>query len=495
MADAGHGTGGPQPGARTARPPGPAEPDPQRWRALVVCLIAGFMTLLDVSIVNVALPTVRAGLHMGQSGLQWVVSGYALAFGLALVPAGRIGDARDRRSVFLFGLALFTAASALAGAAQNEAWLIVARLVQGFAGGIVVPQVSGFIQTSFPGPERGRAFGMLGAVIGVSTAVGPLLGGLLIHVFGPQDGWRWVFLVNVPIGVAALPVAHHLLPARRPPPGGRRHSDLDPVGVLLLGTGTTALLLPFVQEQWHGTARWLLVPAALGVLTAFVAWETRYGRSREPLVSMDLFARRSYAAGTLISLAYFAGFTSVFFVFTLYLQAGLHYSALAAGLAITPFALGSGAAAALGGRMVARHGRRLVAVGLATVLAGLAGAALAAHFGSGPAVGWATAGPLLLAGIGSGLVIAPNVTVTLQEVPVARAGSAGGVLQTAQRLGSAVGIAVVGSVFLSHAAGGPHAWSTAFDTGIAVSAGFVLVSLTVATADIRRGRREPADRD
>ncbi|WP_425555190.1 MFS transporter [Kitasatospora arboriphila] len=495
MASAGPGSGGPQPDARTDLPDTSAEPVPQRWRALVVCLIAGFMTLLDVSIVNVALPTVRTGLHMTQSGLQWVLSGYALAFGLALVPAGRLGDARDRRAVFLTGLALFTAASALCGAAQNEAWLITARLVQGLAGGIIVPQVSGFIQTSFPGPERGRAFGMLGAVIGISTAVGPLLGGLLIELAGPQHGWRWVFLVNVPIGVAALPVARRLLPDPPPRPAGRvRHSDLDPVGILLLGVGTTALLLPFVQEQWHDRARWLLLPFAVLLLTAFAAWESRYGRHREPLVSMDLFARRSYAAGTLLSLLYFAGFTSVFFVFTLYLQAGLHYTALAAGLAITPFAVGSAVAAAVGGRLVARRGRRLVALGLASVLVGLGGAALAAHLTSGDSTGWATAAPLLLAGAGSGLVIAPNQTVTLQEVPVVRAGSAGGVLQTAQRIGSAVGIAVVGSVFLGHAGGAPDAWTGAFQLGIAVSAAFVLVALAVAAADIRGHRPPPPEK-
>ncbi|KJS52434.1 hypothetical protein VM98_31490, partial [Streptomyces rubellomurinus subsp. indigoferus] len=327
----------------------------RRWEALAVCLVAGFMTLLDVSIVNVALPTVRAGLHMSESGLQWVLSGYALAFGLVLVPAGRLGDARSRRAVFLTGLALFTAASALAGAAQNQEWLVLARLFQGAAGGVLVPQVSGFIQTLFQGPERGRAFGALGATIGLSTAVGPLLGGLLIHLAGPQDGWRWVFLVNLPIGVAALPIARRLLPP--PPPAGERagHRDFDPVGVLLLGAGTVALLLPFVQErQWHGSARWLLLPLAAVLLAAFVGWERAYGRRREPLVSLALFAVRPYAAGVLLSLVYFAGFTAIFFIFTLYLQAGQHYSALKAGLAITPFAVGSGVAAAVGGRLVSR---------------------------------------------------------------------------------------------------------------------------------------------
>lgn len=316
----------------------------RRWRALAVCLVAGFMTLLDVSIVNVALPTVRAGLHMSDSGLQWVLSGYALAFGLVLVPAGRLGDARSRRTVFLTGLALFTLASALAGAARNQDWLVLARLFQGAAGGVLVPQVSGFIQVLFQGAERGRAFGALGATVGLSTAVGPLLGGLLIHLFGPHDGWRWVFYVNLPIGVAALPLAYRLLPA--PQATARAgHRDFDPVGMLLLGSGTVAVLLPFVQEQqWHSAARWLLLPLAAVLLAAFVGWERYYARHREPLVSMGLFAVRPYAAGVTLSLVYFAGFTAIFFIFTLYLQTGLHYSALAAGVAVTPFALGSAVA-------------------------------------------------------------------------------------------------------------------------------------------------------
>ncbi|MDH6707855.1 EmrB/QacA subfamily drug resistance transporter [Kitasatospora sp. MAA19] len=459
----------------------------RRWRALAVCLVAGFMTLLDVSIVNVALPTVRAGLHMSDSGLQWVLSGYALAFGLVLVPAGRLGDARSRRTVFLTGLALFTLASALAGAARNQDWLVLARLFQGAAGGVLVPQVSGFIQVLFQGAERGRAFGALGATVGLSTAVGPLLGGLLIHLFGPHDGWRWVFYVNLPIGVAALPLAYRLLPA--PQAAARAgHRDFDPVGMLLLGSGTVAVLLPFVQEQqWHSAARWLLLPLAAVLLAAFVGWERYYARHREPLVSMGLFAVRPYAAGVTLSLVYFAGFTAIFFIFTLYLQTGLHYSALAAGVAVTPFALGSAVAAAVGGRLVGRLGRRLVLAGLLLVLLGLLTSALAVQQWPGQSVAWATALPLLVAGVGSGLVISPNQTLTLQQVPVARAGSAGGVLQTAQRVGSAVGIAVVGSVFFAHAQGPRPDWAWAFQLGVAVAAGLVLAALLVAVADVAAG--------
>ncbi|HEV2638223.1 MAG TPA: MFS transporter [Actinocrinis sp.] len=473
--------------------------DPTRWRALTVCLVAAFMTLLDVSIVNVALPSIRSGLHMSQSGLQWVLSGYALAFGLALVPAGRLGDARSRRAVFMVGLASFTIASALAGAARNEVWLVVARLVQGAAGGMVIPQVSGFIQEQFRGAERGKAFGLLGAAIGVSTAIGPLLGGLLIQLFGVQDGWRWVFYVNLPIGVAALPLAYRLLPrpdqtpadAQKKQKAGARLRDLDPIGTVLLGAGTVLLLLPFVEEQeWHSASKWLLLPIAAVLVGCFVLWERRYARHGEPVVNPSLFKARSYSLGSVLSLLYFAGFTAIFFIYTLYLQSGLNYSALLAGLAITPFAAGSGVSSAIGGRVVDRFGRPLVLAGLVLVLVGLGATVWAVHVWPGREVGWATALPLLVAGIGSGLVVSPNQALTLSEVPVVRAGSAGAVLQTGQRIGSAVGIAAVGSVFFSAVASTHGDWSLSFLRGMVVVLGFVFLALVAATVDVLGGREK-----
>lgn len=458
----------------------------RRWQALAVCLVAAFMTLLDVSIVNVALPTIRDGLHTSEAGLQWIVSGYALTFGLALVPAGRLGDARSRRAVFMFGLALFTVASALAGAAQDDLWLIVARLVQGVAGGILNPQVAGLIQQLFRGAERGRAFGALGAVIGLATATGPLLGGGLIALAGPDDGWRWVFYVNVPVGVAALFLARWLLPA--PVYGARQ--GLDPPGVLLLGAGVLCVLLPFVQhQQWRSPAKWLLLPAAAALLALFVLWERR---ARSPMVDLALFRLRSYALGSTIALLYFAGFTAIFFIFTLYLQNGLGYSALGAGLAIAPFSVGSGVAAIIGGRIVARFGRPLVAVGLGVVAGGLAAAWVAVELVPGTGVGWATALPLLVAGFGSGLVISPNQTITLSEVHHAEGGSAAGVLQTGQRVGTAAGIAWVGSVFFETVAGSGD-WAAAFRHGLIVILLFVLAALAAAVADVTGGRRRVRD--
>lgn len=455
----------------------------RRWRALAICLVAAFMTLLDVSIVNVALPSIRSGLRASSDGLQWILSGYALTFGLVLVPAGRLGDARSRRAVFVAGLALFTVASALAGVSQSTGWLVAARLLQGMAGGLLNPQIAGVIQIMFRGVERARAFGALGATIGIATAAGPLIGGALIALAGQREGWRWVFYVNLPVGLIALPLAWRLLPSSGPK---RRRESLDPVGVVLLGMGVTALLLPFVQEQvWHGRAKWLLVPLAVVVLAGFLGWERRH---REPMVNLSLFRRRSYTLGTTIALVYFAGFTAIFFIFTLYLQNGQRYSALLAGLAITPFALGSGVGAAVGGRVVSRLGRPLVAGGLGLVAAGLAATFLAADVAGGRDVALATAAPLLVAGIGSGLVISPNQTITLSEVPPEGGGSAAGMLQTGQRIGMSVGIAAVGAIFFATLAGSHGDWAAAFRRGLLIVLAFVLAALGAAVADLVTSR-------
>ncbi|MFC6936325.1 MFS transporter [Actinomadura yumaensis] len=460
----------------------------RRWQAVSVCLVAAFMTLLDVSIVNVALPSIREGLHASEAGLQWILSGYALTFGLVLVPSGRLGDARSRRAVFMAGLALFTLASAAAGLSPTIGFLIGARLVQGVAGGVLNPQVAGLIQQLFQGAERGKAFGALGATIGIATAAGPLLGGGLIALAGPDEGWRWVFYVNIPVGILALLLAWRLLPA---PVYGEKQG-LDPLGVLLLGAGVVSVMLPFVQEQqWHGWAKWLLVLFGAALLALFVAWERR---AKAPLVNLALFRKRSYALGAAIALLYFAGFTAVFFIFTLYLQNGLHYSALAAGLSITPFAVGSGVAAAVGGRIVARYGRPLVAIGLALVAVGLGAAWTAVELEPGSGVAWATAAPLLLAGLGSGLVISPNQTITLSEVPSAEGGSAAGVLQTGQRVGTAVGIAAVGAVFFATVAGTHGDWATAFRHGLIVILAFVLAALAAAIYDLTTGNASRASR-
>jgi EmrB/QacA subfamily drug resistance transporter len=466
---------------------GPPTADRAAWRALGVALVAMFMTLLDVSIVNVALPSIEASLGASQSDLQWIVSGYALTFALALVPAGRVGDARGRRTVYLVGLVGFVLASAACGAAQTSGQLTAARLLQGAAAGTVVPQVTGFVQQLFRGPERGRAFGVLGTVVGISTAVGPVLGGLILAVAGEDQGWRWIFLVNLPIGVVALVLARRSLPA--PAPGAGRRQSLDPVGVLLLGTALVLLLLPLLeQREWEGAAKWLLLPAAALVLGAFVLWERRHARRSQPLVDLRLFRSVSYSVGTAIAFAYFSGMTAIFFVLALFFQSGEGYTPLQSGLALTPFALGSAVAAMLGGRLVSRYGRSLVVVGLATVAAGLAVTDLV--IGSDPErVGLLTALPLLVAGAGSGLVITPNQTLTLATVPVGQGGAAGGVLNTFQRIGAAMGIALVGGVVFNRLETTGGDWSEAVAIGLRWSIALFGLALVLGVAELVRDRR------
>ncbi|MFB7244190.1 MFS transporter [Streptomyces populi] len=467
----------------------PPAPDQRRWKALAVCLTAGFISLLDTSIVNVALPSMEHGLAASEAAQSWVVSGYALTFGLVLVPAGRLGDMRGRRQSFLVGLALFTLSSGACGLAPSASWLVLFRLVQGAAAGMVAPQTSGLIQQMFQGAERAKAFGLLGSVIGISTAAGPLVGGVLIDAVGTDDGWRWVFFVNLPIGVAALAAGLRLLP--RFPSTGRRE-EFDPFGVLLLGTAVLALMLPLVQEQqWSGRLKWALLPVGALLLIAFWGWERRQKfRGRAPLVDLDLFSLRSFTLGSLISLTYFAGFTTVFFVYSLFLQNTAGYSALAAGVSVLPFAAASAVGAAVGGKLVMRHGRRLVVFGLLLVVAGLLGVVVAVQLVPLESVGWATALPMVVGGLGSGLTVSPNTTLTLTRVPVNRAGAAGGVLQTGQRIGSAAGIAVVGAVYFAHQA--HHGRSvTAIQLGLLTAVGMSVIALLLAVADLRVRQAHP----
>src|SRR3954453_16161143 len=240
------------------------------------------MTLLDVSIVNVALPSIEQGLHAQPNELQWIVAGYALALGLLLVPSGRFGDADGRRPVFMLGVALFVVASVASALAPTALALVLMRLVQGFAGGLISPQISGLIQSLFRGEERGKAFGYFGSTIGVSTGVGPLIGGALIALFGTDDGWRAVFFVNLPLGAAILLLARRYLPA--PTAAEHRPQALDPLGVVLLGAAILCFLVPFIEQlTWHSPLRVALFPLGAVLLIVWALHERRYSRTHEPL--------------------------------------------------------------------------------------------------------------------------------------------------------------------------------------------------------------------
>jgi EmrB/QacA subfamily drug resistance transporter len=420
---------------------------------LGVVLIGAFMILLDATIVNVAVPTIQRSLHAAYSQVEWVISGYALAYGLLLIPAGRAGDRIGHKKTFLAGLAGFTAASVLCGTSGSPAELVAWRVVQGAMAGIMNPPILAVIQAIFPPKERGKAFGLYGAVAGVSTALGPLAGGLLIA--WNLHGWDWrpIFLVNLPIGVIGFALALRLVPESH-----GKADRLDVIGIVLVSAAMLLLTYPLIQGQSAGWPAWTFgcLAAAPVVAAGFVFWERFVvRRGKTPLVNVSLFANRSFAAGTGVSLVYFAGFIGLLFVLSLYLQIGLGFSALRAGLTILPFAAGTFFGAAFSDPVARRIGRGVLILGSAVVALGIA-AVIAVIHAEGPSLAGVQLLPaLLIGGLGSGLVIAPNVDVVLSRIGWQDAGSASGVLNASQRLGQAIGVAVVGVAFFgSLGAGG-----------------------------------------
>ncbi|GAA0201439.1 MFS transporter [Cytobacillus oceanisediminis] len=450
-------------------------PHPHRWRILAVTLVVGFMSLLDVTIVNVAIPSIQEGLDTTPGAVQWVVSGYALTFGLTLVAGGRLGDAYGRRRLMLIGLAGFVASSAAAGLAPTAELVVVARLLQGASAGFLTPQSSGLIQQLFSGAERGRAFGYFGLTVSIASATGPLLGGLVIGLVGEDLGWRLLFLVNVPIGLVAAIAVARMVPGRQSDGGPGR---IDVPGAVLLGLSVLCLLYPLVSLE--SGARWPLV-LLVGVPLfgwAFAAWEHRLKRrGHEPLLDLDLLRRLpGFGNGMLVGTVYFTGFTGVFLVASVWLQGSRDVSALHAGLLLTPFALGSAITSPLAGRLVSTVGRSLTVGALGVMMVGVLGAALVAPGRPTEDLWWALAPFLLLAGLGGGAVVSPNITLTLQEVPPRMGGAAGGALQTGQRIGSSLGAALLATTYQVGAGG------SGGDTGIRVALFVALAVLALALA-------------
>ncbi len=423
------------------------EPDPRRWRVLAVSLVVGFMSLLDVTIVNVAVPSIRAGLDTSAATVQWVVSGYALAFGMTLVAGGRLGDAHGRRRMMTIGLIGFVVSSAAVGLAPNAAAIVLARLAQGASAGLLTPQNSGLIQQLFRGEERGRAFGMFGFTVAVASATGPLIGGALIGLLGEENGWRSLFLVNVPIGLVALVLIRRMVPDNDAA-SSTDDQRIDVVGAVLLGVAVLAVLYPLVSLEGGAGLPLVLLLAFPPLAWAFVRWERRTVRlDRPPLLDVSLLrGLPGYANGLLVGTLYFTGFTGIFLVLSVHLQEGEGFSPLHAALLMTPFAVGSAATSPLAGRLVGRLGRRVTLVALAVMMTGTA---LAAWLVTSPSdtLWWTLAPAMLLAGVGGGGVISPNFTLSLAEVPPEMGGAAGGALQTGQRIGSALGAALLMTVY------------------------------------------------
>ncbi|ANI93648.1 MFS transporter [Dietzia timorensis] len=418
-------------------------PHPDRWRILAITLCVTFMGLLDVTIVNIALPAIDADFGGSTSSLQWVVSGHALAFGLILVTGGRLGDALGRRRMMLIGLVCFVATSAACGLAPSIGWLIAARFAQGISAGLLVPQNSGIIQNVFSGPERGRAFGYMGMAVGISGSIGPVLGGVIIGLAGGDGGWRWIFLVNIPIGLALIAAVWRIIPGREP---GSGKPDLDLVGAALLGLTVLALLFPISSVE-HGFGPEFAIIALAPILGAFtVWWERRIIRlGRAPLLNIPLLrATPGYATGMAVGLLYFCGFTGVLLIYSIYLQSGLGFTPLHAGLLITPFAISSAVAAPIAGRLVARGGRMTTVAALVLLIVGLALAATLIPLTEDTALAIPTQiATMMIAGFGAGGVVGPNMTMTLANVPPRMGGAAGAAVQTAQRIGNAIGAAVL----------------------------------------------------
>jgi EmrB/QacA subfamily drug resistance transporter len=414
--------------------------------ALTVLLAGMFMSLLDTTIVNVALPTIRESLSADESTLSWIISGYALAFGLALIPAGRIGDRFGHKWVFFTGLAIFTIASLACGLALDSTQLVIARVIQGLGGGIFFPPVTAFIQLMFPPMRRGFAFGIMGAVIGVASALGPIVGGLLIEAFGADTGWRWIFAVNLPIGVLALVAAAVLLPSG----AEGKAASADLVGLVLLAGSIVAILVPLIQGQQEGWPVWTWMSIAGGLigLVLFALWERRVAaRGVEPLVPPHLFSHPSFTGGTILALVYFAAFTSIFFTISLLWRSGLGHSALESGLVSIPFAIGNIIGASQSDRIATKIGRGVLQLGTALVSVGLVALFLVLLvIPTTDLTSSMLLGPLLVAGAGSGFFIAPNARFIVATVDRSEAGAASGVIGTAQRIGAAIGIAVIGSV-------------------------------------------------
>jgi EmrB/QacA subfamily drug resistance transporter len=430
-----------------------------RWLAAAVLIAGALMDMIDLTIVNVALPTVRRDLHAGATELEWVISGYMLAFAAALIIAGSLGDRFGRKRVFLFGVSLFGVASLAAGLAQSPAQLIACRVVQGTAAAAMAPQVLATFRTIFGPKERGQAFGLYGAMLGFASAIGLVLGGVLTEASLFGWSWRSVFLVNVPVAVITLIAGWRFIPETRDAAARRP----DVAGGALLAGSLVAIVYPLLEGRQLGWPAWswVLLAAGLGGLAA-AAWREarRRGARVAPLLQPRLFRVPAFAAGLGVQLAFSAGLQGFFLMFALWLQAGEHFSPLRAGLTAIAFSAGSFLVAPFAVPTAQKYGRRVLVLGAAGLVAGVAGVLLAARDITTAGSPWPIVPGLVVAGAGLSLLVIPLVNVVLAAVPAEAAGGASGLFSTAQQLGGAVGVAVLGTVFFGYADG--HSLADAF---------------------------------
>lgn len=477
----------------TASPPALREPVvPAADRSglgLLVLLTATFMTALDIFIVNVAIPAIQGDLHAGTAAVQWVVAGFGLAVATGLVTAGRLGDVFGRRRMFALGLALFTATSAACGLAPGSGTLVAARVLQGLSAALMGPQVLAILQTAYTGKAQARAFSMYGLTMGVGAVFGQLIGGVLIRADILGLGWRACFLINVPVGIAALALTPRVLAESRAP----RRPRLDNTGVLLSTSAVVALVLPLIQGRALGWPVWTwLCLAGSAVLGAvFVAHQRRVGAAGgDPVLDTGLFRLRGFALGAVAQLVFWIGQASFFLVLALYLQAGRGLSALASGTVFLSIGCGYLLTSTTAHLISARLGARTVPAGALIMAAGLAGLWAAVHASGTAGSLWELVPGLFVDGVGMGMVIAPLTHTALAGVPAAMVGSASGAVATIQQISGALGIALIGILFygaLGNGAPGhyPHAFALSLAALTALE--LLLAALTAATAT-RAGR-------
>jgi EmrB/QacA subfamily drug resistance transporter len=462
-----------------------------RTNALTMAvLMAGtFVFVLDFFIVNVAIPSTQAELGASDSQIQLVVATYAIAIASLLILGGRLGDLLGRRRVFIGGLALFTASSALCGAAPGITMLLVGRVLQGIGAALFAPQVLSIIGVTFDGDERRRAVTTYGLVMGLAAAGGQLIGGALIALDPLGLDWRACYLVNVPIGIAALALA----PAAIEESHAAAKERLDLLGAALAGATLVAIVLPLIEGRRQGWPAWTFVclAAAVPLALAFVARQRRLAASGgAPLVHPELFRERAFTVGVLTSVVFYAGMASFFLVLAIYLQEGCGLSPLDSGLVFTALAAGYLVASAGAEALTPRFGRQVLAAGGVVRAAALAGLALTVA-----AIG--TAGsPLLLVpalavdGIGMGLLTAPLVATVVGGMDPRHAGAASGVLSTAQQVGNTIGVAAIGAIF--YGALGPGGdYAGAFELALVAVAAVCLA--VAALVQLLPGRPAAAD--
>jgi EmrB/QacA subfamily drug resistance transporter len=429
----------------------------KRGLAMGVLIFASFMDLLDATIVNVALPSIRTDLDASGAQLEWVVGGYLLAFAVLMITGGRLGDIIGRRRMFVTGVVGFTVGSALACVAPTIGVLLVARVVQGGFAAMMVPQVLSSVQALYAPRERAAMFGVIGAVSGMSAVVGPLLGGWLVSSDAFGIGWRSIFLINLPVGLVLVVLALRWVPDTR----SEQPPRLDPVGLVLATAGLLGVVYALVEGRSADWAAWVWGVGAAGVavLAAFVVQQVRRERrTGSALLPMRLFSDRGFSAGLVAQGAFQGSLAGFALVLTVYAQTGLGWSAIHAGLTLLPFSLGAFVGTAVSVPLGTRLGKVVMVTG-----AGLQSAAtvwvLATVRARGDALTtWSLVPALAVAGVGLGLLVVPLVDVALATIPVGEAGAASGAYGTVQQVGAALGVAVIGTVFFSVV-------GTAYDAG------------------------------